>query len=359
MTQKPYRVLLLPYGSWVGKDVGLHEGFEALLTKGAITDVRYIYYNVLAKEKGFEAAKTEILRIALDYRPHIIIWGHIESFPVTHSFIRSLKNIDSKPTFVYDDGDAYGSMHKPVKKSMRLIMDEAHLISIRGLGDFGKMMARRCPEKVIYTPNVADKKRFVRDWTPARERRFDIIMIGNRISKRVTLLNRIPWMRMPGVYQREQIVRRLGSIFGDRFAVYGRGWKGFIGNQGPIPFLEQINVIHDSWISIGYDHYPGIPFYHSDRLPVALMSGVAHVSNYHQGYEHMFRNMEHLVWFHTVDEAVDVVRFMFSRGPDWLIELGLRGQEYALRWLSAERVWLSLFDRIVQFRVRTASIRLR
>lgn len=344
------RILLLPYGNKEGKDIGLHEGFNYLLSKDLLSSVKYIYYCVLTKTKGADRTMSEIMTVAQNYQPHIIIWFHIGKFPVSHAFLKSLKNLKSQPTLVFHDLDAFGFFHKPVTKSMRLLMDEGHLICISGFNDYLKNITKHYPEKIIYAPHNFDKRRFLDNWIPTRERRYDVIIIGNRNFKRLKFLNKIPWMRMPGAYEREQLVRSMGKVFGSRFAVYGRGWNGFIGNQGPIPFDAQTSVIQDSWISLGYDHYPKSSYYHSDRLPIALISGVAHVAHYHVGYEQMYRNMEHIVWFDSVNNAVDTVQMMLSRGPDWLITLGQNGKKYALQWLSAERVWESIFSQIIKFR---------
>lgn len=151
---------------------------------------------------------------------------------------------------------------------------------------------------------------------------------------------------MPGSYDREQLVRTLGAVFGPRFAVYGHGWDGFAGNRGPIAFDRQHEILQRCWVSVGYDHYPGTPFYFSDRLPIALMSGVAHIVHYHPGYETLFENERHLLWATSVQGLVETTRYALERGPAFLIEVGVHGRELAMQTLLSEVVYAEMIETI-------------
>ena len=128
------------------------------------------------------------------------------------------------------------------------------------------------------------------------------------------------------------------KVFGTRFAVYGRGWEGFLRDRGPLPFDRQHEVLRRSWLSVGYDDFPGTPYYFSDRLPIALLSGVAHVAHFHPGYDTIFGNGRELLWAHSLEEIVETVRYALGRGPSILNELGAQGREFALSAYLRDRL---------------------
>ena len=101
-----------------------------------------------------------------------------------------------------------------------------------------------------------------------------------------------------------------------------------------------------SWISAGYEHFPGTPKYFSDRLPIALHSGSAHVVNYHAGYEELFQEGDALCW--AVGEEAIIARAgeVLSLGRDYMTSLGSRAHEFARRHLTSEVVYGQLIEKL-------------
>jgi hypothetical protein len=254
---------------------------------------------------------------------------------------------------VYYDGDLYGRVFKRATAETRAMCRHADLVLLCGFGANARRFEVAGARRIGYLPHNASLTQFSTAWTPTATRRHDVIVIGNRILGRVALQRRIPWARMPGVFQREQLVRRLGEVFGERFAVYGTGWDGFVGNRGPVAFDRQHEVLRDSWLSVGYDHFPGMPMYFSDRLPIALLSGVAHAVHYHPGYESLFAPGRELLWAYSVGGLVDVARDALGRGPEYLDELGARGRVFARDRLSTEVVFADAVATIARLRAAT------
>ena len=92
-----------------------------------------------------------------------------------------------------------------------------------------------------------------------------------------------------------------------------------------IPFSKQEKILRTSWISIGYDHFPKADLYYSDRLPIALLSEVAHVAGKSPGLEKLFTHGEHLMFFKDVDEGIEICRQMLQWPRSRLIEMGQTG----------------------------------
>jgi hypothetical protein len=340
------RLLYLPNEPVEGWQVGARTALALLRERGVLSDLA-IYSFLLAPPRE---ARAEILAHARAHRPDVILFAKLGQFELDAAFLQELRAAAGRPLLVYYDGDVYGRVFKRLTAPTRLMCREADLVFLCGLGDHAKLFEQHGAKRILYLPHNASSVQFGAPWTPTARREFDVVLIGNRIRGRHPIQERFRWARMPGVHEREMLVRRLGEVFGERFAVFGRGWDGFVGNQGPIAFDRQHEALRRSWLSVGYDHFPGIPFYFSDRLPIALMSGVAHVTHFHPGYDALFENGRELLWSTTVEGLVDAARVALGRGPEYLDALGTRGRAYASRHLTTEVVFSQVIDAIAAVR---------
>jgi hypothetical protein len=218
------------------------------------------------------------------------------------------------------------------------------MVFLCGGGGFFELFKKAGAKNIFYAPNCYDPKRFGSDWTPTFERRFDVVMIANPVRGRIPFID-----TFPGAKNRIKTVRLLGDAFGDRFAIYGNGWDGFIGARGPLPFDQQEKIIRDSWLSVCWDHFEKTPLYFSNRLPISLASSVGHVTNYKPGFELFFQNGKHLVWAGTPEEMVDNIRCTLSQGTEHLISLGANGRKLAQIKLTVDSVYGEIFAQILRF----------
>lgn len=340
------RLVYLPNEPTLGWQVGARTALEALRQSGALSDLRI--YSFLQQPPA--RSLDEIRALCEQAAPDAILFTKIGHFPVDDRWLRALRRGPSKPLIVYYDGDMYGRVFKRPSAETRAMCRHADLVLLCGLGAHARRFEAAGARRIGYLPHNASLAQFGAAAPPAHSRGRDVIVIGNRIRGRFALQERIPWARMPGVYAREQLVRRLGQVFGPRFAVYGAGWDGFAGNRGPLAFDRQHDALRDSWLSVGYDHFPGTPMYFSDRLPIALMSGAAHAVNYHPGYETMFEHGRELTWARGVDALVGLARDMLDRGPTYLDALGARGRQFALARLTTEVVFAEAIETIARLR---------
>lgn len=324
-----------------GWQTGIEDGFLYLKEINELSDVYFFYYDDYSKKNGYSVTLSKIINISIDFQPSLIIFFHIGKMPINKEFILTLKAIKSSPKIVYDEGDMFGSIAKPLTKSMRVIIRYSDIISIRGLGPFYDLIYK-LNKKIIYTPHHADIARF--DSQPHIKTNRDnfITLIGNRIKPRFLSFIR----RLPGALQREKFIKYIGNHFPNQKFLYGNGWKDFIGNQGPIDFQKQMEIYKNSWITIAYEHYPEVPFYFSNRLPIALLSGSLYVCHYHKGYEIIFKNCDFIFFFKTNKEAVDILKFLESLGEEELLERAKRAREFALKYYTPQVIWRKFFHNI-------------
>lgn len=336
------RVLLFLNGP-EGWQTGIEDGFTYLKTSGVIESLRWLYLEDYAKNNGVMESFGYALKTAREYQPDLIVIFHIGKLPVTVSFLTSLRNIDSKPVLAYDEGDMYGTWAKPISRQMKTTIKHVDVVSVRGLGKFADNV-RRLNQNIIYTPHHADIARFDSEPFLHSDRNLKLVLIGNRVAPR--RLARI--RRIPGATERERFVRDMGKTYGDEFILYGSGWGGFVGNRGVLDFQKQLEVYRESWITVAYEHYPDIPYYFSNRLPLALMAGSLYVCHYHKGYENIFRNCDFIFFFESSGEAIDIINYIYSLGVEELKERSARAREFSLKHFHPNAAWLRFFRNVTR-----------
>lgn len=342
---QPVKLLYLPNEGVRGDQYGPRAAFESMVKEGLLSDCHVFSYLCEARENGGdEKTLKRLYEVVNQFRPDIIIWQHIGRFPVTREFIEKLKSTDTRPTIAYQEGDVFGRWTKRPTVAMRELASAADVVFLVGLGELAKMFMKCGAKKILYAPHSVDTQRFGKPWEPSLSREYDVVMIGNRIT------SRIPFLRIPGACERERLALKLGELFGTRFAVFGKGWEGFPASQGPIPFQEQENVSRKAWLSISWDHFDKTPFYFSDRLPISLMSGVPHITNYQPGYENLFSNGQQLFFASSVGNAVDMVLYLLSKPRNYLIEFGQKAQEWTRGKLTSRIVYKDMVERILEIR---------
>lgn len=327
-----------------GWQTGIEDGFDYLTSTTQLGAVQYFYFDHFLSNSNGRSANEKILSIASEMQPDIIIWFHIRNFPLNRTLLTLLRGLPSKPKIIYDEGDMYGGWEKPLTSSMKHIMAHADAVSIRGLGAFAKEV-ERYNKNVIYTPHHADIARFDSEADVQTERKHWSIFVGNRIRSRV--LGGLK--RIPGAREREKFVRDAGFHLEERFSLFGHGWTNFVGNRGVLPFQDQISLCRDTWIQFSYEHYPKIPYYFSNRLPISLMSGCLYVCHYHEGYENIFPLGDFIFTFRTFEEAMDINRYLASLPTANLLERSRRARAFAYEYYHPYPIWSRFLQNVQRF----------
>jgi len=245
---------------------------------------------------------------------------------------------------VYDERDLYAWPQKSLPKGARNLARGCDVAITSGLITTGNLLAQAGARRVLYSPTAMDLGRFATDWIPTHNRKFDVVMISN-----VTRL-RLPLIRIPGTKERYLLAEKLYRLLGDRFAAFGHGWPKRPYAKGPLDFERQTETIRASWVSVGYDRFPSSAYYFSDRLPISLMAGVAHVTNYKPGFEHLFKNGVDLFYAGSIDGLIAAVQYLLSLSIDERISIGLAGAEYAKKHLDSTIVFRRLIQKCVEER---------
>lgn len=344
MNTNHVRLLYLPNeGKKNGRQTEGRSAFETMLGAGELQAYEvFSYWDEL--ESGLTPAEVheKLYQIASSFQPYILLWQHPTDFLVCTDTISRIKSLKPSPLVVYDERDAYVWPQKSLLKGARNLARGCDVAFTSGLTTTGNLLAQAGARRVLYSPTAMDLERFATGWSPARDREYDVVMISN-ISR-----FRYPLLRIPGTKERYLLAEKLYRVLGDRFAAFGHGWPKRPYAKGQLDFERQTETIRKCWVSIGYDRCPANAYYFSDRIPISLMAGVAHVTNYKPGFEHLFRNGVDLFHAKTIDGMVATVQYILSLSIDERIAIGLAGAEYARNYLDSEVVFRRLIQRCVE-----------
>lgn len=315
--------------------IGPRKAFERLAHEGDISELRcFSFLSKYRADGNAEKTRVELLAVAESFQPDVIFWQHISEFPVDRDFIREIKNRSNCKLLVYQDGDIYDQRVKRMSKSMQSILSCCDLALLVGLGSMSDLAYRAGAKQVRYLPNSYDNIRFGNPWTTPADRPYLVSMIANNT------IRRIPGWQMPGTNSRAKLANALAAKYGPQFALYGNGWN-IAGEaaRGPVAFNGQEEVSRNGWITVNWSHYPDVPYYFSNRLPISLAAGVVHVTTHHPGYDHLFADCPGLYTCKSVAEAESCIEWLLSRPRTELVNEGFGAMNWVKSNLEADIVY--------------------
>jgi hypothetical protein len=340
---KPVKLFYLPNESGPQpSQVGPRHAFQGLAKIGDISELRIFSFLHEASRIGTESVCRAILAEMGAFTPDILFWQHIGALRADAEFVGSLRRASPKTLLVYHEGDAYGRVHKRYPPTTRNFIGSFDLVFQVALGPMQRLSEAVGAKRIYWTPHSFDAERFPRLPVPSPcSRQHEAIMIGD-------VVRRIPGIwELPGSGDRYRLAARLSKLLGGKFAVYGSGWN-LPGSKGPLPYQQQHVAIRQSWVSIGWDHFPGHSYYFSSRLPIALAAGVPHLSSYHPGYENVLRDCPGLILAKTVQEAVDGTLYFLSLDRQTLLDLGAACRDFAFENFEATKVYTTVFNKCLE-----------
>lgn len=331
------RILLLLNG-FEGSQYGIEDGFTQLLQADKIEALEIIYFESLFKQEIGSIVYQKLLQRASVFLPSHVFFFHITNFRFAEEFVSNLRRLDSKPILIYDEGDMYGGFSKPVNNNMKLLMSLVDYVSVRGLGGF-RNFVEKYNKNIIFTPHSNSLQRFV----PAENvlfRKKKFVFVGNRVNSRIGNIR-----RLPGAALRERFLIHISKFLKNDLFIFGDGWN--FGNvMGKLDFVDQVKIYHEYWFHVSFEHYPDIPYYFSDRLPIALSCGQIYISHYHRGYENLFRNCDFIYFYKNESECIDILCYLKSLSDEEIIKKSLNAKQWAISNLGADVVWGNLINQV-------------
>ena len=322
---------------------GGRAAFQALADDGTIAALAVYSYQVeratFPDAATFERAALDAIR---DFAPDILFAQHLFGTDVSADFWRRLRAEMPQVTLVYHDDDPFDRFVKRIDPATAHATAAADLVLLSGLGELAALFERHGAKTIRYMPSCFVKGRFAKSDPTHVPKTQDIVMIGNRGTRR-----RLKFLYVPGGRRRAAFAKGLSDRFGTRFALYGGGWLHLAAARGSLPFFQQEEAIQSGRITANWDHFDTIDYYFSDRLPIALAAGVPHVTTYHVGYDQVFADCPGFYPCRSVDEAIETCRWLLSRSDDDLLAEGLAAKAWVFANMEANIVFRRAYEQSV------------
>lgn len=285
---------------------------------------------------GFDKAWSEFLRMSKSTSPDIIFFFHVASIPMTDYHFQILREQLPKVKIIYDEGDMYGGLAKRINFSMKVTMRNADAVSIRGLGKW-KKTCQKYNRNIFFIPHI-NSIPIEKEVVPKINRRACIV--GNKISSKAGRL-----LRLPGAHGREEFVKYLDNNV-KQLSIFGKGWNGLKSNCGSLDFFDQAGLVDDFSFQFAYEHYPRIPNYWSDRMPIALVRGQIYIVHEHLGYSSYFKGLPGVFFFKTNQEALEIYYKLLKESDEYLLDLMRANIEHAPKYFDGIAFYSNIMLRI-------------
>lgn len=321
----PDSLLLLVQGDSPAAHPGILDGYQRLVADGTLAHVEghgFLGPQGAAAGQRFWTGIAERAR-ATAATMLVVEYYHEPGLPDPRPGLDVLRAASPDLFVVATMGDAFhngwlGRLNVPT--CFMQLAEAADLVMPSGMGVMGDHLAAATHAPVAMYPTSLCQVRFAppdpRDL--AGRSPFDVVHIGSRNIAR----NPLRGYHRAG-RRRDAMVRALAERFEARFGLYGRGWEGRSGAQGPVPYAEQAAAARQGTVVVGGAPFTDARYSTSDRTFIQVGSGVPFVAVPVEGMATMLRPGEH--WLPARHEdVVDVVEEVLSWDEDRRIEFGVR-----------------------------------
>jgi len=305
----------------MGSHPDVYEAFSSLAAEGLLSGFDVVPFMKHRMDGESDIQISNRIGQILDEGEHgLVVWMHTGSLAISEDALDSILARPQRPTMVYWEGDSHHPIYNPVQRAMVAIMRKCrHVYSPCG-GPVIQSLRKAGIGSLAYAPSCASGSRFPRVWSPWDAHAYSIVMIGNRVT------SRIPFKSWPGSVRRARLIERLATLHGAEMAVYGRGWSGPTA-KGPCAFDSQSDVYKSSKITVGVNNST-LPYVFSNRLPIALASGIPVLYHRNPGLDQIFPHGMDDVFFDDENDVFGRVEALLDTDATHLETVSRRNREF-------------------------------
>ena len=322
------RLLVLYQAQDAARDQpGYYDGFERLVAEGELEAHCALSYYGIAEERGWPTLWDQAYAAARKIEADAVFLQFFHgAIPDPRPTIARLKRLSSKPIVFTSLGDPFGRWTKRIPRSYRLASKVADVNFLTGMGYLAKQLARQGTSNLVFMPNGCCQIRFSTALDQTKySTEFDVAFVGSKISSR-NPLSHFFWTART----RQNFVALLTKRYGRRFGLFGHGWEGNPSWQGAIPYDRQHTAQRRSAVVLG-----GMPngyhdYYTSDRVLIAIASGIPFVDYCVSGVDLLFEPNKDW-WLATdIPRMIKCCDHLLSLSQKERLELGSRAREKIL-----------------------------
>ena len=292
---------------------GYFDGFERLVSEGALAMHRGLGYVGIAKREGWNAVWDKACAAAREMEADAIFlqFFHVP-MPEPGEGIRRLKELPGQPMVFCSLGDPYGRWTRRVPRAFQSASALSDITFLTGMGYLAQQLVSTGSQNIVLMPHGCCQVRFSGPPPePAKQPEFDVVFVGNRMQSRDPL-SHFYWVAK----KRIAFVTALTNRYGRRFGLFGKGWDGYVSWQGTTPFLQQQETYQRSAIVLGGTPNAYYDFYTSDRPFIAAASGVPLVDYHVPGVERLLEPGRDWWLGHNVYDTVRICDELLELSAD-------------------------------------------
>jgi hypothetical protein len=279
------RLLVLYQAHDAAKDQpGYYDGFQRLVCEGTLSAHVAIPYYGIAEQHGWDAVWRSAYNAAQETGADAVFLQFFHgAIPDPSKGINRLKALPTQPSVFVSLGDPFGRWTKRVPHCFRVASRLADVSFLTGMGYLARQLSRWGSKNIVLMPHGCCQVRFALPLCPGNYNpEFDVVFIGSHIVGH-NPFGHFFWVGR----RRESFVVAMTKRYGPRFGLFGRSWEGYVSWQGPIPYDQQYVAMRRSAVVVG-----GLPnayhdYYTSDRVFIALASGVPFVDYWVPGVDRL------------------------------------------------------------------------
>jgi hypothetical protein len=185
--------------------------------------------------------------------------------------------------------------------------------------------------KAGYLAEACDPSVHFPDPDPGPEWQADVAFIGQSVPK------------SDAYAPRRELIQRVHERFG--LCVYGRGWEplGMKPRRPEVYSADYRKAVGGAKIVLGRDWTTDSEWYFSNRTWFTLGCGGFLITNHFPGAHEIFENHEHLVWYESPEQCLELVEHYLAR-PEERARIARAGHAYALAHRTYDHFARDLVD---------------
>ncbi|MCK8114077.1 glycosyltransferase family protein [Anaerosoma tenue] len=331
------RVLALSNERRPGADPDIPWALGALQARAVVSEYHVYSTPVRVAELGAERATHELVDVISRLRPDVVAFFHSGSCLFTSREVDHLREACPDALWIYREGDPFTRWTAPYPRRALPVATRCEAAYIFSGGYLAQTLRRAGVPFVTYTPSWVNPERFPFVWSPDGPHVYDVVFVGNNTKAHLR--------PFPGARERAKLVNALQRRFGDTLAIYGKGWTGQ-GVKGTCSLDEIPLLYRQSRVAVGIDHSVG-PYQFSNRLPIALSSGIPLAHNSFEGAREILAGLSPRQFFTDTRQALSVVERLVDAPSSELGTISSRQRKLAVRAFAC--------DKVLGFMLETAS----
>lgn len=332
------KLLYIANENMMGDQVGARQAFEIMKREDILQDYRVVSFILLQRQcNSKKQIELELLKIFKEFMPDIVLIEHLGKFSLGSVLLKKFKSIKKNIVISYREGDVYKGIVKPISSQIKKIAPVTDIMFLSGDREYINLFKKIGFNYVKYSPNCVDTVRFGHV-KKDKDIKFDMIFIGNNIGKRFKIFE------MEGNDIRRKCIKLLSKTYGNKFCLYGEGWDRIEGNKGRLHFDLQNEAMQLSKMVIGIDHYPSVSKYFSNRLPIAMVSGVPYVCYKSKDLDKLFKDREEIFFFDNEKTLIETVEEVLALSDEKRKQIGENGRKKILDRYTTEKIYKEIIN---------------